>query len=146
MKPFGDPLWKDVWRVLRNHRKGDFRGRTALYRLVRKHFGEDLPGFGQWLIRKEIWSMEELDIRTRASRHSRAEPKRPHGPVLLAERDDRFHIIDGSNRVNLWIRDGDRSMHDVLIFTVDRPVDAEAVMVPALPSRIRQLLWSRRAA
>jgi hypothetical protein len=120
---YRDRLWREVWHVLRNHRRqGAWRGRNVLRRLLAKRFGALPPGDGRWTISSEIWSTEAL-ARHGNGRHDRTEPWGLHGPVLMARRSGEFWVIDGSNRINHWAATGDTGRHEVLVIDLDRLVE-----------------------
>jgi len=121
---YRDRLWREVWRVLRNHRRrGAWLGRNVLRRLLEKRFGELPPGDGRWSISRELWSTDALAHHGNG-RHDRTEPWGLQGPVLLARRSGEFWVIDGSNRINHWVATGDSGRHEVLLIDLDCLVEA----------------------
>ena len=48
--------------------------------------------------------------------HARALPKQMPGPPLVVfEHQAERYMIDGTNRLNVWLRDGDQEGHDAII-------------------------------
>jgi hypothetical protein len=47
--------------------------------------------------------------------HLRATPKQMEGPLLAGEYRGQTYMLDGTNRLNVWLRDGDTSEHEIII-------------------------------
>lgn len=47
--------------------------------------------------------------------HDRAEPKQMTGPIIVFERDAERYMFDGTNCLNVWLRDNDQKHHDVIV-------------------------------
>ena len=48
-------------------------------------------------------------------KHSRMAPRQMTGPVLACEYLGQTYIFDGTNRLNVWLRDGDIEQHETII-------------------------------
>jgi hypothetical protein len=38
-----------------------------------------------------------------------------NGPLLACEYQGQTYLLDGTNRLNVWIRDGDTEPHEIII-------------------------------
>ena len=47
--------------------------------------------------------------------HFRSEPRQMAGPLLACEYNGDTYMLDGTNRLNVWLRDGDVEMHETII-------------------------------
>jgi len=66
-------------------------------------------------IRREWLPTEELLKFTRG--HSRNNPRKTDGPLLVAEYRGTSYMLDGTNRINRWLQDGNAEKHEVIILT-----------------------------
>ena len=66
-------------------------------------------------IRCEWLTTKELTIFTRG--HDRATPRRTNGPILVAEYRGTSYMLDGTNRINRWLKDGSAEKHEAIILT-----------------------------
>jgi hypothetical protein len=63
----------------------------------------------------ERWPLERLAPLLHPDAHGRARPKRDDLPVLVLEWRGRYFLIDGINRLNRRVREGDPGPHDVIV-------------------------------
>jgi hypothetical protein len=47
--------------------------------------------------------------------HSDANPRQLTGSVVVFEREGERYMFDGTNRLNVWLRDGDKECRDAII-------------------------------
>ena len=47
--------------------------------------------------------------------HSNANPRQMTGPVVVFEYEGGRYMFDGTNRLNVWLRDGDKERRDAII-------------------------------
>ena len=115
-------LWMQVCEVLRWHNKGSDSCIDTLNRLWRKHpdvrapTGETLISVptlteGMLTVRPELWTLEALRALTRA--HTRDRPLF-FPPIVILRWFDRDFLIDGTTRVNLWLKHANVGPHAVL--------------------------------
>jgi hypothetical protein len=110
-----DDLWNSLDGALSAKHTRDVT-LFQLNRLLRKRFA-DLPE--RYLtqqnchVRREWLTAEQL--RTFHPGHSEAAPRRMSGPVVAWEYCDQTYMLDGTNRLNVWLRDGDHSVHETII-------------------------------
>ena len=113
-----DDLWSRVDVALIQARS---RSETIseINRLMRKRF-PDLP--------KNHFTEERCELRrewlTAAElaqfnpKHSRTDPHQLRGPLVACEHHGQIHMVDGTNRLNVWLRDGDTEQHETIIVRV----------------------------
>ena len=113
---------KDVKRLLKWH--ADFKGETVdqtLYRLFDEHGVKrrmDFPAlkFVTMKIRREVWNTDQLE--KLVEKHHRIEgldEEHELRPIVAVQYEDVFYLIDGNNRVNKWIDEGNTKPHKVYI-------------------------------
>jgi hypothetical protein len=66
-------------------------------------------------VRGERWPLERLAPLVHPDAHDRARPKRDDRPVLLLEWRGRHFLIDGINRINRRMREGQPGPHAVIV-------------------------------
>jgi len=108
-------LWAYVHAVLDSDRKP--KDRTPQHRLNRltREFVGDCPNVdaSTFQIRLEKWSTEDFSKVRR--HHTREKPRGFDGAVFVVILKGERLLIDGGNRVNVWLRDGDTEIHDVVV-------------------------------
>jgi hypothetical protein len=113
-----DDLWQelDVALTLKRTRSATL---ARLNHLLLKRF----PGTPDNYLTQdncEVWreSRTADQLRCYNPGHDRAEPQRMTGPVVVFERGNERYMFDGTNRLNVWLRDGDRNSHDVIVLKI----------------------------
>ena len=90
---------------------------AALNRLLHKrfpHFFSDHITQGNCDVWRE--SLTAAQLKQCNPGHARALPKQMPGPPLVVfEHQAERYMIDGTNRLNVWLRDGDQEGHDAII-------------------------------
>lgn len=115
---------------LRWHRKakyGDAQPFDVFTRLLAKNIRP--PGwtdythlniqYHQVRSRKEEKSTADL---AKITRHAGVDGEDFDCPIIIAEYQG-IRLLDGNHRINRWVRDGDTTMHDVHIHTIDGTAD-----------------------
>jgi hypothetical protein len=93
--------------------------RVQLRKLVNERFGR-----GNWAeINEQDWSIRSevlpLDrIREFDRKHGRRNPRGFDGPLVAAEFRGHRYILDGTNRINKWIAEGEAVDREVLIINL----------------------------
>ena len=110
-----DDLWGRVDAALIQARSRD-ETVSELNRLLRKRFA-DLPASyfeengcelrREWLTARQLAEFHP--------KHDRMAPRQMAGPLLACEYQGRIYLLDGTNRLNVWIRDGDTEVHETII-------------------------------
>ena len=118
-------LWLTVCEILKWHNKGNDQCINTLNRLWRKHSevigpnGETLlqvPTLTESMlsVRAELWPLDRLLSLKRS--HQRNRPLF-FPPIVVLNWFDRFFLLDGTTRINLWSEAGNMGPHAVLIIT-----------------------------
>jgi hypothetical protein len=116
-------LWLSVCEILKWHNKDTDQCIDTLNRLWRKHSevvgpnGEsllDVPTLTESMltVRAELWSLDRLRSLKRS--HQRNRPLF-FPPIVVLNWFDRFFLMDGTTRINLWDQVGNMGPHAVLI-------------------------------
>jgi hypothetical protein len=89
---------------------------SELNRLLRKRF----PGLPQ-----QYFTQENSDVRLEwltakqlaqfNPGHTRTNPHQMTGALVACEYRGQTYMLDGTNRLNVWLRDGDRALHETII-------------------------------
>ena len=109
-----EDLWSRVDAALNQAQTRD-ETLSEMNRLLRKRF-PDLPNdyfTAEAELRREWLTAAQLMQFNLG--HSRTEPRRMDGPLLAGEYQGQTYMLDGTNRLNVWLRDGDTSSHEVII-------------------------------
>jgi hypothetical protein len=69
--------------------------------------------------RRERWSTADLSQLDRA--HTSVAGEDFDCPVVLVEYRGKVRVIDGNHRINRWVADQDKALHDVNIHRIDTP-------------------------
>lgn len=120
-------LWMQVCEILKWHNQGNDRCIDTLNRLWRKHSqvcgadGEEIlavPTLSEdkLTVRSEHWSLDQLAALRREHRRDSAAS---FPPVIVLEWSGRTFLIDGNNRVNFWLKQGNAGPH--LVFKLIWP-------------------------
>ena len=109
-----EELWKRVDRAIAQARN---RAETIseLNRLFGKqgrgapanHFSEE-----NCTIRREFLTPQQLDKFWRG--HTKAEPRQVGAPLVAVEFRGHTYMLDGTNRINAWLRDGNTEAHETI--------------------------------
>jgi hypothetical protein len=116
-------LWLAVCEIIKWHNKGTDQCIDTLNRLWRKHTevvapnGESLlhvPTLTEamFTVRAELWPLDRLLTLKRS--HQRNRPLF-FPPIVVLNWFDRFFLLDGTTRINLWSEVGNMGPHAVLI-------------------------------
>jgi hypothetical protein len=62
----------------------------------------------EWLTPQQ---MEQLFIRG----HTRTNVRRFDSPLVAVEYDGKTYMLDGTNRINIWLKEGNTEQHEVII-------------------------------
>lgn len=125
-----DALWRQLEKALSHHRKVRLNERTGIdvfNRLFREHAKRDgladIPVLNPSTcsIRLESWTVKQIGASVRA-KHTRAEPMRLDGPLIMVERSEYRYLIDGNNRLNYWMASGDEVGRDVIVVGIPTSV------------------------
>jgi len=110
-----DVLWPALDTALTAKRTRDATI-ARLDQLLRKRF-TDLPGNYLTQDNCELWreSLTAEQLQRFNPGHDRAEPRQMSGPVVVFERGSERYMLDGTNRLNVWLRDGDNAVHETII-------------------------------
>jgi hypothetical protein len=115
-------LWIQVCEILKWHNKGNDRCIDTLNRLWQKHSevrspsGEilmDVPVLSEDMlsVSTERWRLDELAALNRS--HFRDRPL-SFPPIVVLRWFDRDFLIDGTTRINFWLKLGNAGPHAVL--------------------------------
>jgi hypothetical protein len=47
--------------------------------------------------------------------HGRTDPHQMTGPIVAWEYSGETYLLDGTNRLNVWLRDGDNAAHETIV-------------------------------
>jgi hypothetical protein len=119
-QPTPEELWKrvDVALFQASSREQTL---SEINRLLRKwhfHLPDDYITLHNCAIRREWLTPQQLSHFTRG--HPRSAPKRVSGPLVVVEYQGETYMLDGTNRINRWLADGDREPHETVILTPQR--------------------------
>ena len=127
--PTDDPdVLEDTLRWLKAHiwpKWGDRTPFDAFRRLLAKNINApDWTGFDHYPVEKhqirsyrEKRTTEELTELPRG--HDNAAPKQQNCPIIIAIHEGQERLLDGNNRINLWINQGNADEHDVNVHIVE---------------------------
>ena len=96
------------------------RTRQATLAELNRLFQKRLPGLPAEQLTEsncDIWfeSLTAAELKRCNPGHEDALPRQMTGPVVVFEREDSRYMFDGTNRLNVWLRDGDTDHHDVTV-------------------------------
>jgi len=113
--PVHDDLWFQIDAALNLWPSRD-KTFAQLNRLLAKRF-PDLPPsyFTQVNCAVRLERLTASELAKFNPGHSRTEPRRMTGPIIASEFRGNSYILDGTNRLNVWVRDGDVELHDTII-------------------------------
>ncbi len=98
-------LWRRIHAAFDAHRQAtDKDAQAALERIAAKCLGLASPkpfNRSNSLVREEMMSAALLNDLVRY--HERTRPLRPCGPIVVLLHQGRRVVIDGNNRVNMWL-------------------------------------------
>ena len=66
---------------------------------------------------REKRSTEELAEFQRT--HTRDSPKRQGCPIIIAVFQGEERLLDGTTRINLWVKEGNTELHDVNVHIIE---------------------------
>jgi hypothetical protein len=90
---------------------------SELNRLLRKRF-PNLPQRYFTEERSEVrreWLTAEQLAQFNAGHTRVLDPHRTSGPLIACEYRGQTYMLDGTNRLNVWLRDGDKTLHATII-------------------------------
>jgi hypothetical protein len=109
-----EALWKRVDRAIA-HANSRRETISELNRLLRK-WNVGAPAdyiSAASRIRQEWLTVEELGAFCR--NHKKDKPRQVEPPLVAVEFRGKTCMLDGTNRINAWIRDGDTATHEIII-------------------------------
>jgi hypothetical protein len=116
-----EELWKRA-DVAINQATRRFETVSEINRLLKKWFKpcqpcEITPENSS--IRQEWLTPQQLAAFTRG--HNKVNPRRIDGvPILVIEYFGITYLLDGTNRINYWLANGDTNIHEVIILKRER--------------------------
>jgi len=110
-----DELWKalDNALTLKRARNATL---TRLNELLRKRFPEMPDGYlteNNCELSRQMLTAVQLQKFNPG--HDRVEPRQMSGPVVVFEHAGERYMFDGTNRLNVWLRDGEGKAHETII-------------------------------
>jgi hypothetical protein len=110
-----DDFWQalDIALTLKRTRQATL---ATLNHLMKKRFPH-LPDEYLTQDNCDVWgeSLTAGQLQQCNPRHSDANPRQLTGPVVVFEHEGQRYMFDGTNRLNVWLRDGNKECHDAII-------------------------------
>lgn len=93
---------------------GDTSPLDTLQRLADKAYESPVP-LAKFKILERKYDAERIMPDPDPEHHKGTEPKRTDCPIILLDYDYHMYMIDGRNRVNKWLEQGDTDKHRCLV-------------------------------
>lgn len=113
--PMSDDLWSALDNALTLKRRRDATV-ARLNQLLQKRFPDMPDGYltaGNCELSREM--LTAVQLQQFNPRHDRTEPHQMNGPLVVFEQRGERYLFDGTNRLNVWLRDGDAEEHETII-------------------------------
>ena len=109
-----EQLWREAYDALKWHDKKR-NAQTVLDRQVRKFFGDRANRFdsSNCDIYEAMLSPDEL--RQTERKPTSREPRRLSEPIILLELEGRRYVMDGHNRIRIWLESGNGASRRAII-------------------------------
>jgi hypothetical protein len=116
-------LWGRIYAAFEPYRwLTDPDAEAALNRIAAKCLGLILPmafSPSTGVVHEETVSLAAAQHLERY--HACANPQWPDGAIIVVRYEGRSVVLDGNNRVNLWVRDGTQPQRDLLVIVPRLP-------------------------